>query len=152
MEISVLQLFPNLGQKYQNLFLRPFQHPAEESEREAFETLQRLGQIAHSDVLQARVFSPRADGDLEDLVLDVLEAGVLDPALLQRSGTGLALELAGGTQKCVDPCESAVLFGEGSVVGVVLQIVVLELSPTSCRQVAVEGKRLVQWLYAKKRR
>ena len=136
MKVAPLQLFPDLGKQKQNLLFRPFKNATEQPKREALEPFQGLRQVAHAKVLHPLVLGPRTDGDLEQLVLDVLEARVLDPLRLLGAGAGFALQGACCAEKGVNPGERAVLVRQAAVVGVVLQVVVLELGPAAGLEVA----------------
>lgn len=138
-KVISLQLAPDLRQQKQNLFLGPLENPAEQAEREALESLQGLRQVAHAQILHPLVFGPRADGDLEHLMLDVFEPGRLHPLLLLGARARFALQRSRCVEQGVDPGERAVLLLQGPVVGVVLQIVVLKLDPAARLEVTIQS-------------
>lgn len=76
-----------------------------------------------------RVLGPRPNRQLEPVVLHVDEAGVAEVALELGPRLGVAAALVAGFEEGVDPDERLMVLGQGAVLGVVLQVEVLQLGP-----------------------
>ena len=137
-----LQLLAHTRQQHQHLLLTPFHCIAEQAQREGFEPVHDLRQVAQANVLEVRVFGPGPDGDLVARVVDVLEPGVEEVALEVGAGGWLAARQAGGFEQGVDPDEGLVVLPQAAVFRVVLEVEVLELDPAAGFESA-KGGRLV---------
>ena len=143
MDLHILQLLAHLARQDEYFLLLPPEHVAEQAQGEALEPLQHLRDVEHADLLELRVLGPGPDGEAEPLVHDLGEAGVPDPLLQGDARAGVAADLARRREEGVDPFLGVVLFGQGAVFRVVLQVEVLELGPAAGDEVA--GGSIVSW-------
>lgn len=87
------------------------------------------------------ILGPGSDGQLVAVVSDVDEAGLLEVALELGTRLRVTTHLVRRLEEGVDPDERLMVRCQGPVLGVVLQVKVLELSPATGREGAEDVLR-----------
>ena len=78
-EVPVVHVFPHIHQEQFDLFSSPLQRPRKEHDTQGIDTLRHVDLLEETDLLQARVFGPRADGDLQNVLLHVDKPCIFHP-------------------------------------------------------------------------
>lgn len=139
MDIPVPYVVAQLAQVHGNLLLRLAQRLLEQPHHHALEVVEQVLLLPAAEQPQARVLGPRPARQLEDLLDDVLEAGVLKlrpPP--HRVVDGRAVLAARVLQHRGEALEGAVV-GDGAVVAVQNAGDAVELCPASGLEMPEDG-------------
>lgn len=134
MELVRLHLLPNLDEENFGLDPAPPEQ-FEDLERERLHPVQHLHEVHHARLLQYGVLRPGPQGHLELLLADVHEAGALGPAAELVARAGIAVDTGDSLEEAFVPLAEVCIFGQGAVVGDVLEIEILELGPAAGTQI-----------------
>ena len=100
-------------------------------------------QVYHARLLQVRLLRPRAQRHLESLDTDIDEAGGLNIGVELRAGTRVSTNGSEALDEYVIPLAEVMLLSERIVVGLVVYVKILKLSPAARTQVSRQGT--VSW-------